>query len=126
MKYYSEESIRLWQRDFDSSLDDYPCIEIKEPHEMRWRTDRPKKIGNYIVIIPEIVHIIGFQDMEKLPQKVNGAVREAWFNGKNFELTHCGSPKILEIGQCVWTPEPLILCGKDGLTVFEVSEERKK
>lgn len=32
MKYYSEESIRLWQRDFDSSLDDYPCIEIKEPH----------------------------------------------------------------------------------------------
>ena len=92
---------------------------------MSWRTDRPKKIGNYIVIIPEIVHIIGFQDVEQLPQQVDGTVREAWFNGENFELTNYGSPNFLEIGQCVWTPKPLILCGEDGLTVFETSKERK-
>lgn len=92
---------------------------------MRWRTDRPKKIGSYIVIIPEIARIIGSQDAEQLPMQVDGQVREAFFNGENFELTHCGSPKILEIGQCVWTPEPLILCGEDGLTVFETSKERE-
>lgn len=92
---------------------------------MRWRTDRPKKIGSYIVIIPEITRIIGSQDAEQLPMQVDGQVWEAWFNGENFELTNCGSPNFLEIGQCVWTPKPLILCGEGGLIVYDRFEERE-
>ena len=93
---------------------------------MCWKTDRPEKTGKYIIIVPAIVHIIGFQDMEQLPQQVDGSVQEAWFNGKNFEFTNCGSPNFLEIGQCAWIPKPLLLCEEGGLTVFESNRETKK
>ena len=90
---------------------------------MTWRTDKPDTIGNYIVIIPEVIGPI-----QDFPQRITGTVTRAWFNGDRFELMQRGFmhnyPSGCEVGQCVWTPDPIIEFsgfGSDG-PILEVME----
>lgn len=73
-----------------------------------WRVDKPETIGNYIIIIPEIIGPI----QDPFPQRVTGSLTRAWFDGERFSLMQRGFmhnyPSSCEVGQCVWTPDPII------------------
>ena len=93
---------------------------------MIWRTDKPDTIGDYIVIIPEVISPIG---EFSFPQKITGAVTRAWFDGERFNFMKRGFYTHIydagcEVGQCVWTPDPIIEFsgfGPDG-PILEVRE----
>lgn len=84
-----------------------------------WRTDKPENIGDYIILVPEVIGPI-----TDFPQRVSGSISYAWFDGEVFIMS---AGVHVQVGFCAWTKRPGLLFtgfGIDGpqLEVLEVKE----